>query len=61
MPIVNIYEQFTICECMRPCFERSVNMDVEENVDEDDYLRKEVSCSKIKRGTSYDEIIFKAD
>ena len=37
---VNISEQFTICECMRPSFEGSVNMDLYE----DDYLRKEVSC-----------------
>ena len=42
---VNISEQFTICECMRPSFEGSVNMDLYEDVDEDDYLRKEVSCS----------------
>ena len=40
---VNISEQFMICECTRPSFEGSVNM---EDVDEDDYLRKEVSCSK---------------
>ena len=25
---VNISEQFTICECMRPSFEGSVNMDL---------------------------------
>ena len=42
---VNISEPFTIRECMRPSFEGSVNMDLED-VDEDDYLRKEVSCSK---------------
>ena len=39
----NISEQFTIRKCMRPSFEGSVNM---EDVDEDDYLRKEVSCGK---------------
>ena len=37
---VNISEQFTIRECMRPSFEGSVNMDLLEDVDEDDYLRK---------------------
>ena len=37
---VNISEQFTICECMRPSFQGSVNMDLD--VDEDDYLRKEI-------------------
>ena len=42
----NISEQFTIRECMRPSFEGSVNMDLKEDVDEDDYLTKEVSCSK---------------
>ena len=45
---VNISEQLTIRECMRSSFERSVNMDLEEDVDEDDYLRKEVSCSKTR-------------
>ena len=43
---VNISEQFTILKCMRPSFKRSINMDRLEDVDEDDYLRKEVSCSK---------------
>ena len=43
---VNVSEQFTICEYMRPSFEGSVNMDPSEEVDEDDNLRKEVSCSK---------------
>ena len=43
---VNISEQFTICECMRSSFERLVNMDLEVDVNEDDYLRKEVSCSE---------------
>ena len=43
---VNISEHFTFRECTRPSFEGSVNMDVQEDVDEDDYLRKEVSCSK---------------
>ena len=43
---MNISEQFTIRECMRPSFEGSVNMDLQEDVDGDDYLRKEVSCSK---------------
>ena len=42
---VKISEQFTIHECMRP-FKGSVNMDLYKDVDEDDYLRKEVSCSK---------------
>ena len=42
---MNISEQFTISECMRPSFEGSVNMDLQDVVDEDDYLRKEVSCS----------------
>ena len=41
----NISEHFTIRECMRPSFEVSVNVDLYEDVDEDDYLRKEVSCS----------------
>ena len=45
---VNISEQFPIRECMRPYFEGSVNMDLQEDVDKDDYLRKEVSCSKTK-------------
>ena len=44
---MNISEQFTIRECMRPSFEVSVNMDKKNDVNEDDYLRKsEVSCSK---------------
>ena len=42
---VNISEQLTVRECMRPSFERSVNM-YQKDVDEDDYLRKEVSYSK---------------
>ena len=33
---VNISEQFTICECIRPCFEGSVNMDLQQDVDEGD-------------------------
>ena len=41
----NISEQFTICECMRPSFKGSVNMDPQ-GVNEDDYVRKEVSCSE---------------
>ena len=52
---MNISEQFTICECMRPSFEGSVNMDLQEDIDEDDYLRKEVLSSKtnlIYRGRS---------
>ena len=32
---------------MRPSFEGSVNMDLLEDVDEYDHLRKEVLCSKI--------------
>ena len=40
---VNISEQFTISKSMRPSFEGSLNM---EDVDEDNNLRKEVSCSK---------------
>ena len=42
---VNISVQFAIRECMRPSFEGSVNMDLYD-VDENDCLRKEVSCSK---------------
>ena len=42
---VNISEQFTIRECIRTSFEGSVNMG-QKGVDEDDYLRKEVLCSK---------------
>ena len=42
---VIISKQFTICECMR-LFEGSANMDLSEDLDEDDYLRKEVSCRK---------------
>ena len=38
---VNISEQFTI----RDSIEGSVHMDLSEDVDEDDYLRKEVSCN----------------
>ena len=41
---VNISEQFTIRECRRPSFEGPVAMD--EDIDEDDYLRKEMSCGK---------------
>ena len=44
---VNISEQFTIRECMKPSFEGSVNMYLED-VDDDDYLRKEVSRSKTR-------------
>ena len=44
---VNISEQFMIRECMRS-FEGSVNMDLYEDVD-DEYLRKEISCSKTRR------------
>ena len=46
---VNISEQFMIRECMRPSFEGSVNMDLLGDDNEDDYLRKEVSCSKTRR------------
>ena len=46
---VNISEQFTIREYMRPSFEGPVNMDLQEDADEDDYLRQEVSCSKTSR------------
>ena len=49
---VNISEQFTIRECMRRSFETSVNMDLED-VDEDDYLRKEASCSKTRDSQGY--------
>ena len=35
---VNISEQFTICECIRPCFQGSVNMDLQQDVDEGDSL-----------------------
>ena len=45
---VNISELFTINECKRPSFEGSVSMDLQEDVNEDDYLRKEVSCSKTR-------------
>ena len=31
---------------MRPSFEGSVNMDLYEDVEENDYLREKVSCSK---------------
>ena len=44
---VNISEQFTNCECKRPSFEGLVNMDLQEDVDEDDCLRKEVSCNAV--------------
>ena len=37
---VNISEQFMIQECMRPSFEGAINMDLQEDVDEDDYRRK---------------------
>ena len=47
---VNISEQFMIRECMRPSFEGSVNMDLSEDVNEDDYMRKEVSDSKAREG-----------
>ena len=43
---VNISEQFTIREYLRYFFEGSIHMDLLEDVDEDDYLRKEISCSK---------------
>ena len=43
---VNISEQFTIHERMRSFFEGSVKLDLQEDVYEDDYLRKEVPCSK---------------
>ena len=46
---VNISELFTIRECVRPSLKGSVNMDLQEDVDGDDYLRKEVSCSKTSR------------
>ena len=45
---MNISEQFTINECKRLSFEGSVSMDLQEDVNEDDYLRKEVSCSKTR-------------
>ena len=48
---MNIYEQFIICEFMRPSFEGSVNIDVEDDLDEDDYLRKEVSSGKTTTDT----------
>ena len=35
-----------IRECMRPTFEGSVDMDLQEDVDQDDYLRIKVSCSE---------------
>ena len=44
---VNISEQFMIRECIRP-FEGSVHVDLHEDVDKDDYLRKEVSSGKTK-------------
>ena len=50
---VNISEQFTIHECIRPSFEGSVNMALSEDVDEDDCLRKEVSCSKTNSGHGF--------
>ena len=37
---VNISEQVTICDCTRPSFEGSVNMDLQEDVGEDNNLRK---------------------
>ena len=43
---VNIPEQFTVRQYMRPSFE---NMDLQEDVDEVDYLKNEVSCSKTMR------------
>ena len=39
---VNLSKQFSIFEYMIPSFEGSVNMDIYEDVDVDDYLRKEV-------------------
>ena len=48
---VNISEQFTVRECARPSFEGSTNMNLSEDVDEDDYMRKEVSCSKTEVGS----------
>ena len=41
---VKISEQFTIRECIRQSL-APVNMDLQEDVDEDDYPGKEVSCS----------------
>ena len=46
---VNISEQFTIRECMRPSFEGSINMDLYEDVDEDDYLRKKSHVVRLGR------------
>ena len=46
--LVNISDQFTIRKCMRPSLEGSVNMNLLEDVDEDDNLRKNVSCSKTR-------------
>ena len=46
---VNIPEQFTSRQYMRPSFEGSINMELQKDVDEDDYLRNEVSCSKTMR------------
>ena len=45
---LTISEQFMIHECMRPSFKESVNMNLEEDVGEDDNLRKEVSCGKTR-------------
>ena len=42
---LNISKQFTIRECVKSSLEGSVNMN-SQDVDETDYLRKEVSCSK---------------
>ena len=43
---VNISEQFMILKCMKSSFEASVNMNLYEDVDDDDCLMKEFSCSE---------------
>ena len=47
---VNISDQFTICGCIRPSLEGSMNMDL---FKEDDYVRKEISCGKTIRSAPY--------
>ena len=46
---MNISEQFKIHECVRPSFEGSVNMYLEEDVDEDDYPRKKSHLVRLIR------------
>ena len=58
---VNISEQFTIRECMIPSLEGSVNMDLQEDVDENDYLRKEVSCSNTRFCSHLKKIQWKSE